>query len=64
VKDYPGFPTRPFTWDEIVAKFRKLTEGRLDALLADEIVSAVQGLESMPVAELTKLLARAKPAEG
>jgi 2-methylcitrate dehydratase len=64
VKDYPGFPTRPFAWDEIVAKFRKLTEGRLDRSLADDVVSSVQGLESMPVAELTKLLARAKPAEG
>jgi 2-methylcitrate dehydratase len=64
VKDYPGFPTRPFTWGEIVAKFRKLTEDRLDASLADEIVSAVHGLESMAVADLTKLLARAKPAKG
>ena len=64
VKDYPGFPTRPFTWREIVGKFRTLTEGRLDASLADEIVSAVQGLELISVAELTKLLARAKPAEG
>jgi hypothetical protein len=24
MSDYPGFPTRPFTWEEISAKFDKL----------------------------------------
>jgi 2-methylcitrate dehydratase len=33
VSDYPGFPTRPFTWDQITAKFDELAAGHVGAQL-------------------------------
>jgi 2-methylcitrate dehydratase len=56
VKSYPGFPTRPFTWDEIVAKFDKLVAGHADQGLAGEIKAAVRSLETIRVKDLMKLL--------
>jgi 2-methylcitrate dehydratase len=56
VKSYPGFPTRPFTWDEIGAKFDKLVAGRADDGLAREIKAAVRSLETIQVKDLMKLL--------
>ena len=41
VKDYPGFPTRPFTWEDIVEKFDKLVAGRADEGLCEDIKAAV-----------------------
>ena len=55
--------TRPFTWDEIAAKFRELTAGRLDGSLGDEVVASVKGMESTDVADLMKLLARARQGD-
>ena len=60
VKNYPGFATWPFTWDEIVAKFDKLVAGRADDGLAREIKAAVRSLETIQVKELTKLLGDVK----
>src|SRR5580658_9050969 len=37
VKDYPGFATRPFTWEESAKKFDKLVAGRADEGLGQEI---------------------------
>jgi 2-methylcitrate dehydratase len=60
VKDYPGFPTRPFTWEQIGAKFEKLVGNRADAGLRKDIKAAVQSLESIQVKDLMKLLGRVK----
>jgi 2-methylcitrate dehydratase len=60
VKDYPGFPTRPFTWDEVAAKFDKLVGGRAEEALRKDIKAAVASLESIPVKDLMKLLGRVK----
>lgn len=60
VKSYPGFPTRPFTWDEIAAKFDKLVAGRADDRLASEIKAAARSLETIEVKDLTKLLGHVK----
>ncbi len=60
VKDYPGFPTRPFTWDEIGAKFDKLVAGRADEGLCREIKDAVRSLENIQVKDLMKLLGNVK----
>jgi Uncharacterized protein involved in propionate catabolism len=57
--DYPGFSTRPMTWDEAVAKFRALGERKVDTALLTEISSAIRELDHITVAELTRLLARA-----
>jgi 2-methylcitrate dehydratase len=56
VKDYPGFPTQPFTWDESVEKFDKLVAGHADKGLRREIKDAVRSLENIHVKELMKLL--------
>ena len=58
VNDYPGFATRPFGWDEIVAKLDELTAERADGGLRKEIAAAVRSLESIRVSELTRLLGR------
>jgi 2-methylcitrate dehydratase len=56
VSNYPGFPTRPFTWEEISAKFDKLAAGHVSAQLGREIKDTVHSLEDVQVSGLTKLL--------
>ena len=56
VSNYPGFATRPFTWEEIEAKFDDLTVGRADERLRSEIKAAVRSLENIPVSDLMRLL--------
>jgi 2-methylcitrate dehydratase len=56
MSDYPGFPTRPFTWEEISAKFDKLVTGHVGALLSRDIKVAVRSLEHIQVRDLTNLL--------
>jgi 2-methylcitrate dehydratase len=58
VNDYPGFATRPFTWDDIVAKLDDLAADRADEGLRTEIAAAVRSLESIRVKDLMNLLAR------
>jgi 2-methylcitrate dehydratase len=60
VQSYPGFPTRPFTWDEIVAKFDKLAAGRVSDGLASDIKAAVRSLETIQVKDLMTLLGQVK----
>jgi 2-methylcitrate dehydratase len=58
VQDFPGMPSRPFTWEEVVAKFDQLVAGRVDIDLANEIKAAVQSIENIKVKELMSLLTR------
>ena len=58
VNDYPGFATRPFTWDDIVAKLDDLAADRADEGLRTEIAAAVRSQESIRVKDLMNLLAR------
>jgi 2-methylcitrate dehydratase len=60
VKDYPGFPTRPFTWEDATAKFDRLIGDRADAGLCKDIQNAVLSLESIQVKELTYLLGQVR----
>jgi 2-methylcitrate dehydratase len=60
VKDYPGFATRPFTWEDCVAKFDKLVAGRANEGLCQEIKDAVRSLENIQVRDLMKLLGYVK----
>jgi 2-methylcitrate dehydratase len=64
LSDYPGFHTRPPTWEDSVAKFTTLGAPHIaDSALA-EIASAVGQLEHITVAELTGLLGRLRaPAQ-
>jgi 2-methylcitrate dehydratase len=63
VQDYPGLATHPFTWEESVEKFDKLTAGRIDDGLSREIKGAVSSLERIQVKDLMDLLARISPAK-
>jgi 2-methylcitrate dehydratase len=56
VFDYPGFPTRPFTWEEVSAKFDNLAGARIGAGLRRDIKNAVRSLEDIQVSDLTRLL--------
>ncbi len=58
VQDFPGMPSRPFTWDEVVAKFDQLVAGRVDIDLANEIKAAVHSIENIKVKELMSRLTR------
>jgi 2-methylcitrate dehydratase len=63
VQDYPGLASHPFTWEDSVQKFDRLSVGRIDAGLSREIKDAVSSLERIKVKDLMKLLARISPAE-
>jgi 2-methylcitrate dehydratase len=56
--DYEGFLTRPMPWEHVVAKFNRLAAPFTERPVRDEIVEAVANLESIPVAELMRRLAR------
>jgi 2-methylcitrate dehydratase len=66
VQDYPGLASRPFTWEEEVEKFDRLTAGRADEGLCQEIKDAVRSLENIQVRDLMKLLGRVgcRPVDG
>lgn len=56
LSDYHGFYTRPYTWDDALAKFAALTENRVPESRASEIATAVYELEKTSVGDLTGLL--------
>jgi 2-methylcitrate dehydratase len=56
LSDYPGFRTRPQTWEAAVAKFTTLAGSPMADTMLAEIASAVRELEHITVAELTRLL--------
>jgi 2-methylcitrate dehydratase len=58
VQDYPGLASRPFTWEDSVAKFDTLVAGRIDQGVCREIKDAVQSLETIQARDLTNLLGR------
>jgi len=57
-RDYAGFLTRPFTWEQAVAKFERLASPYAGRELCQAIVEAVAHLETIEVHELAALLAR------
>jgi 2-methylcitrate dehydratase len=56
-RDYSGFYTRPWGWDEVTRKFRGLAH-HLGKSAQDKIIDIVQDLESSSARELMELLAR------
>lgn len=54
--DYRGWPTRPMSWDDVIAKFELLAAPYTSERLRAELASAVAALEHIDVAELTRLL--------
>ena len=62
-EDYEGFHTRPMSWDTVSEKFVRLAEPYTEAALRDDIVDAVQDLETLPATDLFDLLAQVKTPE-
>ena len=58
VRDYPGMPSRPFTWQEAVEKFDQLVDGRVDTDLSAQIKDAVHALDGIQVKDLMELVGR------
>ena len=58
VRDFPGMPSDPFTWEDSVEKFDRLVAGRADESVSREIKDAVRSLESIQVKDLMQLLGR------
>jgi len=56
VTGYPGMPSHPFSWADVVDKFDRLTAGNLSTQLGDEIKDVVKNLGDYQVADLQKLL--------
>ena len=56
-EDFEGFHTNPMAWDTVAEKFSRLAEPHTDAALRSDMVDAVDELETLPVHELTDLLA-------
>lgn len=54
--DYEGSLTRPMSWERVVDKFNWLAEPFCDQTLREDIVTAVDRLDEVPVAELAGLL--------
>lgn len=57
-RDYAGFYTRPFSWEQAEAKFERLAAPYAERQLLQAIVEAVAHLETIEVSQLTELLAR------
>src|ERR1700732_3215747 len=60
VQDFPGLASRPFTWEDSVDKFDRLTAGHADERTCREIKDAVHSLENIQVADLMALLGHVK----
>jgi 2-methylcitrate dehydratase len=63
-RDFEGFPTRPMPWGRVVDKFEGLAAPYTTRQLRARIVETVEGLDKVPVTELTGLLARVRMARG
>jgi 2-methylcitrate dehydratase len=57
-EDYEGFHTKPMSWDTVSEKFARLAELRAGAPLREDIIGAVQDLETLPASDLFGLLSQ------
>ena len=51
-------PRNPMSWGQVQAKFDRLTDGKLDKALGREISAIASEIDTVPVKQLTALLAR------
>jgi 2-methylcitrate dehydratase len=54
--DYPGFRSRPATWEDAVAKFNVLGSAHADDGVLEQIADCVLAMEHRRVVDLTRLL--------
>lgn len=57
---YPGMPSHPFTWNDCVEKFDKLTHGYIDSALANELKDLVKNIQDHTVTDLFEILSKIK----
>jgi len=62
-EDYEGFHTRPMSWDTVSEKFARLAEPHTDAALREDLVAAVEDLETIPATDLFGLLSKVRTPE-
>jgi 2-methylcitrate dehydratase len=55
---FDGFHSTPMSWDQVRAKFDRLTDGKLDKGLGREISAIASDMDTVSVKQLTALLAR------
>jgi 2-methylcitrate dehydratase len=56
--DYHGFFTRPFTWNDTIEKFRRLSNNIVSAEMQEQLIGTVRNLENLPeISTLINLLA-------
>jgi 2-methylcitrate dehydratase len=55
-EDYFGFHTRPFEWQDIENKFRKLSQHTIDEATQEKIMQVVRDLENRQMDQLVDLL--------
>lgn len=58
VSNYPGMPSRPFSWSDCEDKFDRLTQGYLPSGLAKEIKELVKTIDQHEASDLLALLQR------
>jgi 2-methylcitrate dehydratase len=51
-ESYKGFFLNPFTWEDVIEKFKKLAGNRIAETTKDEIVRIIQNFEGYSVSEL------------
>ncbi len=61
--DYEGFISRPMSWETVAAKFERLAARHTDHEQRRALVEAVAHLDSLPVRDLTALLALVRPQD-
>ncbi len=62
--DYEGFHTKPMKWETVSEKFRKLSHGRTEPSLQNDIIDSVDRLESIKVKDLMDLLSKVRQKGG
>ena len=55
--DYPGFHTRPYTWEQTIDKFKKLSQPINSSEKQNEMIDTIEQLEMRDLQQLLQLLA-------
>ena len=59
-KEYPGFLSHPFSWEEAEAKFRCLATREVPVAIFEDVLSAVKELDAIQTKDLISILGRAR----
>ncbi|MBV9852632.1 MAG: MmgE/PrpD family protein [Armatimonadetes bacterium] len=60
VRDYPGFNSRPFSWEQCVAKFERIASPHTSERQRRQVIAAVADLENIAAADLTAALGQTR----